>query len=539
MLQFGGTLVLSLLPTRASLAASSVAVSFSPPFNLFELRVCVRINRLLSWLVGGLRMAAAAMVLRVCVVLETGFSMLKDDAIPTSLVKSDSSLVGYDVAVRTELLTNKAKVPYTVSVVGSYGELQVKTRVGDCDIGWGYFFNFGSRDRCKPNAETCQDVDSDSIKALIADPKTNWEPFRCCNDFAPSHLSGKMQAMALVTKSTGSASFFGSLFTIFSEAFFVNYISFLFLWVAICAHIMWALERKGNSEEFPKPYLDGIDDAIWWSIVTVTTVGFGDKTPKSPAGRILGIVWMVFGVALGAVLIGHMSSRFSTLATEAGGYTSLRELDGLSLCSYPSSFTRDWLDGIRTTQVSKASMAECGQLIKDGTVAAGLMERPTAAYYVKTNSWTKDASVVISGPVVHQPMSILYPEANKRRSITIDGIDYATAINALIMDYVNTAAQLQAENNWFPQGTLAGSAAAQEKYNWPFVGTAVGVVSIYLVVQLARSISLASSPKKVKPKTEPVLSSRALTLAGTGKELGKAERIAPELDADAVADNTK
>ena len=100
MLQFGGTLVLSLLPTRASLAASSVAVSFSPPFNLFELRVCVRINRLLSWLVGGLRMAAAAMVLRVCVVLETGFSMLKDDAMPTSLVKSDSSLVGYDVAVR-------------------------------------------------------------------------------------------------------------------------------------------------------------------------------------------------------------------------------------------------------------------------------------------------------------------------------------------------------------------------------------------------------------------------------------------------------
>ena len=39
-------------------------------------------------------------------------------------------------------------------------------------------------------------------------------------------------------------------------------------------------------------------DWLWWSVVTVTTVGYGDFTPITPAGRLIGIVLMFFGIGV-------------------------------------------------------------------------------------------------------------------------------------------------------------------------------------------------------------------------------------------------
>lgn len=49
---------------------------------------------------------------------------------------------------------------------------------------------------------------------------------------------------------------------------------------------------------------------MWWSLQTVTTVGYGDVTPKHPSGRFVGVVVMLEGIAFLAILTAAITSSF-------------------------------------------------------------------------------------------------------------------------------------------------------------------------------------------------------------------------------------
>ena len=51
-------------------------------------------------------------------------------------------------------------------------------------------------------------------------------------------------------------------------------------------------------------------DALWWAVVTLTTVGYGDIVPKTEGGRITGVMIMVTGIAVLGVLAGSLASFF-------------------------------------------------------------------------------------------------------------------------------------------------------------------------------------------------------------------------------------
>jgi voltage-gated potassium channel len=68
---------------------------------------------------------------------------------------------------------------------------------------------------------------------------------------------------------------------------------------------MWLLDGK----EFPD-----LGVAMWWAVQTVTTVGYGDVTPKDTVGRIIASFLMLEGVALIAVVTAAITSTFVTRA---------------------------------------------------------------------------------------------------------------------------------------------------------------------------------------------------------------------------------
>lgn len=51
-------------------------------------------------------------------------------------------------------------------------------------------------------------------------------------------------------------------------------------------------------------------DSVWWAIVTLTTVGYGDIVPKTTAGRAAGVMIMLTGIAVLGLLAGSLASFF-------------------------------------------------------------------------------------------------------------------------------------------------------------------------------------------------------------------------------------
>jgi voltage-gated potassium channel len=58
-------------------------------------------------------------------------------------------------------------------------------------------------------------------------------------------------------------------------------------------------------------------DALWWAVVTVTTVGYGDRYPTTEGGRIVAVVLMLLGISLIGVLTATIASVFVKEHTDA------------------------------------------------------------------------------------------------------------------------------------------------------------------------------------------------------------------------------
>jgi len=71
-----------------------------------------------------------------------------------------------------------------------------------------------------------------------------------------------------------------------------------------CAYIAYGAEKATN------PEFDRFGQAMWWAIVTITTVGYGDVVPITPQGRFAGVILMMSGVAVLGVLAGTLASFF-------------------------------------------------------------------------------------------------------------------------------------------------------------------------------------------------------------------------------------
>lgn len=74
--------------------------------------------------------------------------------------------------------------------------------------------------------------------------------------------------------------------------------------------LVWSIDHK----EFPN-----VGESLWWSLQTVTTVGYGDVVPRNVEGRIVGSVLMITGVGFLAVITASIAAAFTQAAFRRRG----------------------------------------------------------------------------------------------------------------------------------------------------------------------------------------------------------------------------
>lgn len=97
------------------------------------------------------------------------------------------------------------------------------------------------------------------------------------------------------------------------EDFIVTIIAGTFT-LLLSSSVMYFIERSAQPEEF-----SSIPAAMWWGVITLTTVGYGDVHPVTPLGRIMGAVVAVIGIGLFALPSSILASGFIEEWSEEDG----------------------------------------------------------------------------------------------------------------------------------------------------------------------------------------------------------------------------
>ena len=80
--------------------------------------------------------------------------------------------------------------------------------------------------------------------------------------------------------------------------------------VAITVVLLGTFLMYGVESKEPNSEIKSLEDALWWCVATVTTVGYGDIVPVTNLGRFVAIVYMGFGISMITILLSTITSNF-------------------------------------------------------------------------------------------------------------------------------------------------------------------------------------------------------------------------------------
>ena len=118
-------------------------------------------------------------------------------------------------------------------------------------------------------------------------------------DFSlPFLTSGSAIAVPVLISKPGLFHFTGPFFDRFASLDFLLVIVILVLIALAAGAMVWFFESRSNNRMFSGKTVKGLWQGLWWAMVTMTTVGYGDKVPRTAGGRIVALIWMFSSIFL-------------------------------------------------------------------------------------------------------------------------------------------------------------------------------------------------------------------------------------------------
>mgnify|MGYP006273388131 CR=1 FL=1 len=160
-------------------------------------------------------------------------------------------------------------------------------------------------------------------------------------------------------------SYFSNLSTVTDKYVFLRLILFAVIMMLLSAAAILVVEKGDSFNSFA--------DALWWVIVTVTTVGYGDRYPHSLLGRIIAIILMFLGIGV----VSGLTAKFSDLLIGSTRRKELGEMeadyeDHLIVCGWNKK-AKDIVHQILDEEIEKKQLVLLADLERDPFIDNGLV----------------------------------------------------------------------------------------------------------------------------------------------------------------------
>ncbi|MGC2225235.1 MAG: transporter substrate-binding domain-containing protein [Methylocella sp.] len=173
--------------------------------------------------------------------------------------------------------------------------------------------------------------------------------------------------------------------------------------------VIWLIERPGRSgAEAPEDSVVNLRDGLCWAVVTMTTVGYGDKTPKTPLGRLVAVVWMLSSLVLVSFLSASLVSRLTAERVQNSGIRDESDLRGKKLAAVAQSSAAEYLDGLHLKYKKNDNLTEALSSLANGQSNAVVNSEGALRFLVAA----RFAEVILVPRVLLAPayMAIALPE---------------------------------------------------------------------------------------------------------------------------------
>jgi polar amino acid transport system substrate-binding protein len=170
---------------------------------------------------------------------------------------------------------------------------------------------------------------------------------------------------------------------LFSLDFFLIML-FLTMLSLVAGVLVWLFERHRNSEMFGGGLHKGLGQGIWWAMVTMTTVGYGDKAPKTLGGRIVALLWMGASIMLVAGVTAAVTASL-TVDQMGGKIRGLSDLSGVRVGSVADSESLKFLVARGVASWPFENAQEGLQALVDQRIDAFVHNELILKYRTRTN----------------------------------------------------------------------------------------------------------------------------------------------------------
>jgi ABC-type amino acid transport substrate-binding protein len=198
-------------------------------------------------------------------------------------------------------------------------------------------------------------------------------------DFSyPAHRSGVAIALK---KETGPMFALVSYGTAVSEL--APLIAITLAMLILIGIAMWIVEKRARlANQGSESSVVSLRDGLYWAVVTMTTVGYGDKTPKTTVGRAVAALWMLSSLVLVSLLSTSLVLRLTAERVEARNSAASIDLREKKLAAVAQSSGAEYLDQLHLQYMKFKDLPQALDSLANGQANAVVNSIGALQYYV-------------------------------------------------------------------------------------------------------------------------------------------------------------